>query len=399
MGVEPAFFVLRLRSDQFRPPPVQRNRIRRDHPGSPRHHARAVVGEQVFELREPGPRAGCRRKERCACVARAGDPPRIAQRQRGQRLEFLLSVPFRQRAPAHRRQSLGRTFDHRGPLAPACRQHDAHRLLHALEQARCHLGLVAFGGCVDDPDLVAAPPQRSTHRFEAGPVQEAGHGDERDDAVVRRLLENLPCGPPPEVDIQVAQVLRVRADAPRWRRHPRIQRGELTCVASLAFDPAATAFGLFFVGRVADDDHDGLVALDDVGRAPLPTDGCQEARKPAAVVVWIRQGVGHEHARQRRRREARQRGCLGEHTQLGHREGAELEFERDDSLHRRGHCRADGALALVGCDRGCDVAQHAEHEGAGAGGGVGHRDLVRGDAAGQRETGPTKHLIDQPHHA
>ena len=74
---------------------------------------------------------------------------------------------------------------------PACRppfcfdraaKHDADRLLHALEDARRHVGLVALGRAVDDPDTVGRAAQVVAHLLEAGAVEEAGDGDEADDA-------------------------------------------------------------------------------------------------------------------------------------------------------------------------------------------------------------------------
>ena len=43
-------------------------------------------------------------------------------------------------------------------------------------------GLMAFGRAVDHPDLVGGPPQIVAHPLEAGAVEEAGDGDEADDA-------------------------------------------------------------------------------------------------------------------------------------------------------------------------------------------------------------------------
>ena len=96
---------------------------------------------------------------------------------RDKRCKLFLPPPFWQRREAHTRGS-GPVFSER-----ARRQHDADRLLHALEDARRHVGLVAFGRAVDHPDIGQVPAQVVAHLLKAGTVQEARDRDEADDAL------------------------------------------------------------------------------------------------------------------------------------------------------------------------------------------------------------------------
>src|SRR6185295_15116894 len=110
-------------------------------------------------------------------------------------------------------------------------QHDAHRLLHALEDARVDVGLVPLRRAVDDPDRRAVAPQLLPHLLEAGTVQETCDGDEADDAravlvaadrLAMTRAEYLERRPPPEIDVEVLQMLGVSADTPADRRRPQV---------------------------------------------------------------------------------------------------------------------------------------------------------------------------------
>ena len=55
-------------------------------------------------------------------------------------------------------------------------KHDANRLLNALEDARVDLGLMTFGGAVNDPDRIRRAAERIPHLLERRPVEETGDG-------------------------------------------------------------------------------------------------------------------------------------------------------------------------------------------------------------------------------
>src|SRR5206468_2312387 len=105
---------------------------------------------------------------------------------------------------------------------------------------------------------------------EPGAIQEAGDGDEADDAgvVLRVVVEHLPGGPAPEIDVQVAQVLGVGADAPISGRDPGVEQADPALGVTALFDPAAAALRLLLVGRIADHDGDRLLLFDLVGLPP-----------------------------------------------------------------------------------------------------------------------------------
>jgi hypothetical protein len=85
--------------------------------------------------------------------------------------------------------------------------------------------LVALGRAIDHPDAVGGTPQVIAHTLKSGAVEEAGDGDEADDTgvVLGVVIEDLPRGPPPEIDVKVAQVLGVGTDAPIGRRDPSVE--------------------------------------------------------------------------------------------------------------------------------------------------------------------------------
>ena len=130
----------------------------------------------------------------------------------------FLSLALRQRAKPHVRRLLLVLSEF------SRREHDADRLLHALEDAGRHVRLVALRRAVDHPDVRAGPAQVVAHLLEARPVEKAGDGDETDDAFFVRIrhagrgeaagAEDLQRRPAPEIDVEVPQVLAVRADAP-----------------------------------------------------------------------------------------------------------------------------------------------------------------------------------------
>src|SRR6266851_1908720 len=130
---------------------------------------------------------------------------------------------------------------------------DADRLLDTLEDAGVDLWLVAFGGAVDDPDVVAGAAEVVAHLLESEAAEEASGGDVADDTgvVLWVLVEYLPGRPAPEVDVEVVEVFAMNADAPLGRGHPCFERGGVFGVSGAVLDPAAETFGLYLVRRIA----------------------------------------------------------------------------------------------------------------------------------------------------
>ena len=208
----------------------------------------------------------------------------------------------------------------------------------------------------------ASRPQVGAHLLEAGAVQKAGDRDEADHAAPVRpaaeiaggraaaegvATEHLPRRPAPEINIEVAQMLGVGADAPRHRRLPIVERrGE---AGAAILDPAAATLGLLLVRRIADDDGDRLVALDAIGGAAGLGDAGEIARDPRRLLVWIGEGVGDVEPKicaERLVQVFRRLGValaegdeideFGEHAKLGDRERSELQLEpRSASPTRR----------------------------------------------------------------
>ena len=107
---------------------------------------------------------------------------------------------------------------------------------------------------------------------------------------------------------------------------------------------------------------------------------------------------GDEHPRRRFRRRARKVHDFGEDAQLRDGERPQLHFEGDKPLHGGVDGPLHGAFAFVGLDGFGDFPQHAQQEGAGARGRIGHRHRRRGQPGMLPETRAPQHLIDQPDH-
>ena len=227
-----SFFVRSLLSDQASVHRAsERFRIRRDDPSAPGHYARAVVDRiSLSSAGNVAHSASRGRQERLAPASWAVVPAR-----RHSSDSFASAANFSSRGPSGSAWNRTRAGTLGSLLRELARsQHDAHRLLHALEDARRHLRLVALGRAVDHPDVGAGAPQIVAHLLETRPVEESRDGDEADDALlvffgiagggVMAGAEDLPRRPAPEIDVEVPQVLGVRADAPLRRRRPAVER-------------------------------------------------------------------------------------------------------------------------------------------------------------------------------
>src|SRR5271157_3207596 len=146
---------------------------------------------------------------------------------------------------------------------------------------------MTFWGAVDDPDVVPGTPEVIAHLLEAWTVEESGHRNEADNSPVRsrRAIKNLPGGPAPEVDVEIAEMLGVGADAPLARRLPRIERRRLWGVIAAGLDPAASPFGLLLVRRITNDNGDRLAPLDRVRLPSRFRNRPQERGKPLFLDV------------------------------------------------------------------------------------------------------------------
>ena len=256
-----------------------------------------------------------------------------------------------------------------------------------------------LGRAIDHPNVVASAAQIVAHLLKTGTAEKSGDGDEADDARLPAgaVIKNLPRRPAPKINVEIAQMFCVRADAPFARRHPRGERRGFFRLRIFALDPAAAALRLFFVRRIADDDRDRLVAFDFVGVLPRARNGCEDAGNPALVVFGIAECVRDEHPRRRRRRRPRDVAQLGEHAKLRDGERAELHLESDEPLHRlvdRGFHRT---LAFLLGDALRDAPHHSEQKRARARGRISDRDARRREARGLAEA-RTQHVIDEPHH-
>ena len=106
--------------------------------------------------------------------------------------------------------------------------------------------------------------------------------------------------PAPEVDVEVLEVLGVRADAPLRRRHPAVQRrGDARRCRSRSSRPAPR---LVLVGRIADDDRDRLLLLDLVRRAPRHRDRLVDLPELLLLDERVAERVGDEQPKLGQRR-------------------------------------------------------------------------------------------------
>ena len=393
MRMEEFLLLLHGSGTQTLPPTLERRRIRRDHPRPPRHHAGAVVHEEVVQRRIRRPRPLRLGQEGRAPLSVALLPPRTIERERLERLELLPPVRLGERPIPHRRRH--RSIDCRR----AGRHHDADRLLHPFEDPRAHLRLMPLGRAVDHPDLVGAPAQIVAHTLEAGPVEEPRHGDEADDAVLRRRIgigvEHLPRRPAPEVDVEIPQMLRVRAHLPSRRRHPVVQGCRV--ILSARLHPAALALRLLLVRRVPDHDGDRLFALDAVRLPPRLGDRLVDRAEVLRLDPRIGERVRHVHVQRFMRHLPREFREFRDDPQLRDGVRAQLQFERDEALDRvrdRSRHRAGpiDALHLAG-----DLPQHAKQIRSRTRGRVRDRDARRREPARETEPGPQP-LVHEPDH-
>ena len=156
---------------------LQRLGVWRDNPGPAGHHAGPVVEEQVLQRRIARPirrsrRAGTARANRSS----ASTQPPSSRPISASAANLSVAVAFRKAAEPHpSRRILVRVASRRAG------HDDAHRLLHALENAAGDRRLMALRRTIDDPDLVGVAAQVGAHLLEARSVEEAGDADEADD--------------------------------------------------------------------------------------------------------------------------------------------------------------------------------------------------------------------------
>src|SRR5882672_1062434 len=131
------------------------------------------------------------------------------------------------------------------------------------------------------------------------------------------MVEDLPCRPAPEVDVEIAEVLAVRASAPFTRRHPVCQRRRFLQLLGFTLDPATTPFGFLLVGRVPDHHRDRLFPLDLVRVLPRLGNRREDSWNPSFIVVGIPKCIGYEHSSGCRWWRPREINDLREYSQLG----------------------------------------------------------------------------------
>ena len=193
-------------------------------------------------------------------------------------------------------------------------------------------------------------------------------------------------------------MLDVGAHAPlRWG-HEVPERCRLARVGTAVLDPGSLPSGPLLVGRVADHDEDRLALLDVVRLAAGPGHRLVVDAERLVLDERVVQRVGDVGAKARRGSGVEpELGEFGEHSELGHREGTELQLESDDAPDDRGQRTGDGTLAeVVGKSVG-DQPDGREQEGSRSHRGVDQRHDVLGEPA--REVEPTADcLVDQPGH-
>ena len=310
-----------------------------------------------------------------------------------ERPELVLARADRKRAEPDPRRGGG--FGSRGPGD----EDDADRLLNALKDASGYVGLMAFGRTVDDPDVIGLAAEVVAHLLEAGAVKEPGDRDEANDAgvMVGVVVEHLPGGPAPEVDVEVAEVLGVCPDAPLARGLPGVERRRFGGVGAPGLDPPAAPHRLFFIRRVADDDGDRLSPLDRVRLLTGLGDRPEDGGEPFILDVGAAQGIGDVQTQGGRRSGPGEFRKLGEDSELCHRERAELEFEPDEPSHRRVDRLGDRPRPFVGLHPLGDEPEDAEQERPRADRRIGQGDRRRRQPGVEVEPAP-KDVVHQPDH-
>src|SRR5207244_3886436 len=161
-------------------------------------------------------------------------------------------------------------------------EHDADWLLYSFKNPRVDPGLVPLWRAVDYPNLVGGATEIIAHLLEAGSIEEASHRDKAHNPCIGVwvVIKDFPRRPPPEVHVQIAQVLGVCTDTPVTRRYPSGEWRQLGGIRTPSLDPATTILCLLLVRRVADHHSDWLLLLDLIR---LPTRLCnrsEDCRKP-----------------------------------------------------------------------------------------------------------------------
>src|SRR5262245_532058 len=163
--------------------------------------------------------------------------------------------------------------------------------------------------------------------------------------------KHFPGRPTPEIDIEILQVLSMRANAPLRRRPPAVEKcSELPACARL--DPAAAPFSLFLLRRIADDDRDRLLFLHRVGVASRLCHWLHDLRQPFLLDERVAQRVRDEKAKigdcgRWVLGGFHQRLHLGDQAKLCDRKWAELKLKSDHALRSRLDRAAHGTLTLI----------------------------------------------------
>src|SRR5262245_37983714 len=174
---------------------------------------------------------------------------------------------------------------------------------------------MALRAAIDYPDAVSGSTQVVAHTLESRSVEESGDGDETNDAsvVLRVVVEDLPGRPAPEIDVEVAQVLGVGADAPIGGRYPFVEQWVHPFRRRTFLNPAAASLGLFLVGWIADHDRNRFLLFDLVGLLPRFGNLAVPCAQRFDLGIRAAERVGDEHARRRSRRFADQLNQFGIH--------------------------------------------------------------------------------------
>src|SRR5258707_15752642 len=90
-------------------------------------------------------------------------------------------------------------------------------------------------------------------------------------------------------------MLRVRADAPVFRRDPRGERRWFVFVLAAVLGPGALPLGFLLIWWISDDNRDRLFPLYLVGLLARISYRGQETRNPSFVVIRVAQRVCHKH--------------------------------------------------------------------------------------------------------
>src|ERR1043166_1152503 len=179
---------------------------------------------------------------------------------------------------------------------PRC-ENDADRLLDALKYARIDLRLISFRGAIDYPNVVAFLPKVIAHALKTEPTQKPSRCNKTHDAfaMVRMVVKDLPCRPPPEKNIESAQFLYIEPKPPFAGRNPISQGRTFRFLRALPFDPTTEPLRFLFIGRVSQDDCDRLFPLDLVRVLSRGGERSEYAGDPFLLLIRVAKRVSHEH--------------------------------------------------------------------------------------------------------